>query len=82
MKFVVKRTSGFYSFKSKKPIIGSTVEEVEHRDDSKEKDSVSVCNFNTLEDLMNFVEEHGDIIIFKQSSYTIPEIEIYDDYRE
>lgn len=38
---------------------------------------------NTLEDLIEFQEKYGDIIIQKSwDNDTIKEIEIYDDYRE
>ena len=37
---------------------------------------------NTLEDLLEFIKEHGDIVIFARRLVDCPEIEIYDDHRE
>ena len=40
-------------------------------------------DINSLEELMAFYQRHGRIIIFPSwDNYTIPCIEIYDDYRE
>lgn len=39
-----------------------------------------LIEINTLEELVAFVDEVGDIIISKDNP--MPEIEIYDDYRE
>lgn len=40
-------------------------------------------DFKTIEDLFDFVKEHGDIIVKEEPfSSNKPEIEIYDDYRE
>ena len=39
--------------------------------------------FSSLEELIKFCEEHGDIVILKpDGNWTSWRIEIYDDYRE
>lgn len=46
-----------------------------------------VREFTTLEELMAFVYEHGDVVIMPKSNYPdtrrwLDVLEIYDDYRE
>ncbi len=49
--------------------------------DWKYKEQVEI---NTLEELIDFVRDNGDIIIQKPYPYrdNLPSIEIYDDWRE
>jgi hypothetical protein len=48
------------------------------RDDERE---CFIIEFNTLEELVQFVETNGDIVVSTLDS-NIPTIEIYDGYRE
>ena len=40
------------------------------------------CDIDSLEDLMEFVDRNGEIVIRPQWQYDLPEIIIYDDYIE
>ena len=72
MKFKVKRTSDFYSYRKKEgPPKGCY----------KEKDYF-VGNFETIEDLLDFVDESWEVIILPKKENGLPVLEIYDDYRE
>lgn len=46
-----------------------------------EEDAYTV-EIDNLEQLMDFVRKHGDIVIQKHDDYDLPEIEIYDTWRE
>jgi len=46
----------------------------------KDKDVVEI-KLNSLEDLMDFINEYGEIVV-SQPKEGLPIIEIYDDYRE
>lgn len=72
MKFKVKRTSDFYTYRKKEePPKGCL----------KEKDYF-VGNFDSIEDLLDFVEEGWEIILLPKKEDGLPVLEIYDDYRE
>lgn len=72
MKFKVTRTSDFFTYRKKKePPKGCF----------KEKDYF-VANFDTIEDLLDFVDENWEIIILPKREDGLPVLEIYDDYRE
>lgn len=72
MKFKVKRTSDFYTYRKKEePPKGCL----------KEKDYF-VGNFDSIEDLLNFVNNNGEVIVLENSEDGLPVLEIYDDYRE
>ena len=72
MKFKVKRTSDWYTYRRKKnPPKGCF----------KEKDYF-VSNFNTIEDLLDFVNQEGDIILLSDKEDNLPVLEIYDECRE
>lgn len=72
MKFKVKRTSDFFTYRKK---------EETPKGCTKEKDYF-VANFDTLEDLLNFVDENWEIILLPKREDGLPVLEIYDDYRE
>lgn len=81
MKFVVSSTSGGYREQPCEEAKRGSIER-ENKIYSATAD-VWFVEINTLEELIKFYEENGDIIIkdcFWNKSYT--EIEIYDDYRE
>lgn len=49
----------------------------------QEPDQEQWCvELNTLEELIDFYNTHGDLIIKSNFASGTPEIEIYDDYRE
>jgi hypothetical protein len=49
----------------------------------QEADKEEWCvNIKSIEELMSFHEKHGTLIIKRGYSSLVPEIEIYDDYRE
>jgi len=52
--------------------------------DRKKKDTVWTIEFNSLEELIAFENEHGQLVIGRTDSYKgyDMEIEIYDGYRE
>lgn len=82
MKFVVSSTSGGYRKQPCDEAIRGSIER-ENKIYSDANADVWFVEINTLEELIKFYEENGDIIIkdcFWNKSYT--EIEIYDDYRE
>lgn len=72
MKFKVKRTSDFFIYRKKTEIPKGCI---------KEKDYfvIELDNFN---DLLNFVNNNGEVIILNESEDDLPVLEIYDDYRE
>ena len=81
MRFVVSSTSGGYREQPCEEAIRGSIE----ADIKVYGDTVDVwfIEINTLEELVKFHEENGDIIIkdcLWNKSYI--EIEIYDDYRE
>lgn len=72
MKFKVTRTSDFFKYrKITTPPEGCT----------KENDYF-IMQLNSLEGLMNFVNNHGEIIVLDRLENGLPVLEIYDDYRE
>lgn len=80
MKYIVSRTSEWYSMPCK-DCIQEEVHEVLW--------DGNICKYTTkvwtkeIDDLINFVEEYGRIILTRSEYKEIPwEIEIYDDYRE
>ena len=82
MKFVVSSTSGESREQPCEEAIRGSIER-ENKIYNKSTVDVWFVEINTLEELIKFYEENGDIIIkdcFWNKSYT--EIEIYDDYRE
>lgn len=82
MKFVVSSTSGGYREQPCEEAIRGSIE-IENKIYNKSTVDVWFVEINTLEELIKFYEEYGDIIITDclwNKSYT--EIEIYDDYRE
>lgn len=81
MKFVVSSTSGGHKEQPCEEAKRGSIER-ENKIYSATAD-VWFVEINTLEELIKFYEEYGDIIIkdcLWNKSYT--EIEIYDDYRE
>ena len=46
------------------------------------KNDAYTIEIDNLEQLMDFVRKHGDIVIQKRDDYDLPEIEIYDTWRE
>lgn len=72
MKFKVKRTSDFFTYRKKTETPKGCI---------KEKDYfvIELDNFN---DLLNFTNNNGEVIILNESEDGLPVLEIYDDYRE
>ncbi|MEN6296989.1 MAG: hypothetical protein ABFC92_03460 [Rectinema sp.] len=76
MKFLVKRTS-FWD--NKKPCDEAKEEDVKLWGESTE---AWVIEISSLEELLDFVNKYGDLIISTGATEPTFKIEIYDDYRE
>lgn len=48
----------------------------------KMEEDVYTIEIDNLEQLIDFIKKHGDIVIGKHDDYDLPEIEIYDTWRE
>lgn len=48
----------------------------------KEKMDAYTVEINNIEQLMDFIKKHGEIIIYETDRYDFPVIEIYDTWRE
>ena len=73
MKFEISRTTDIYG--DNKPVEGSF----------KSQCGDWLIEIKTLDDLIDFVKDNGCIVVSDYSNIdenSIPEIEIYDDYRE
>jgi hypothetical protein len=80
MKYVVTRTSDFWG---ENPQCPNAQKEIVQKDG--ELVEAYTIELNTLEELCNLSKEVGNpIIVFTKSGwgFDIPELEIYDDYRE
>lgn len=79
MKFGIHRTSGYYQ--ENPPCEGAKLEATRKTDYDRNKWSVEI---DSLDELMKLVKKEGAIIIHPPGAYQkeIPEIEIYDDFRE
>lgn len=78
MNFIIYRTSDHVD----KPCEEATMKkhQLENQDGSSEGWTVEI---NSLEDLVNFVDRNGNIIIkSKDPFHPVSSIEIYDDFRE
>ena len=72
MKFKVKRTSDFFTYRKKTETPKGCI---------KEKDYF-IVELNDLNDFLNFVNNNGEVIILDHLEDELPVLEIYDDYRE
>ena len=81
MKFGTHTTSGW--FQEKPPCKGAKLEAPGNKEDILSRNKWSV-EIDSLDELMKLVQEEGPVIIHPPGVYDkeIPEIEIYDDYRE
>ena len=78
MKFSIKTTDHFYEYqedRDKLSKLGFTFKESEYRRFRIDEADV-FHEINTLEELINFIKEYGEIVMTENS------IEIYNDYRE
>jgi len=84
MRFQITRTSAGY-YRKEKPCDGAFVYKRE-RDTLDDEDRLSwAIEVNSLEELLQIIEKNGEpIIISGACNYQdgLPQIEIYDDYRE
>lgn len=80
MKFGIHRTSGGYQ--ENPPCEGAKLEAIGNKD-HYERNTWSV-EIDSLDELMKLVKKEDSVIIHPPGVYQkeIPEIEIYDDYRE
>jgi hypothetical protein len=84
MKFRIKRTSQS-CFCESKPCDGAYIDKFEPDSrDSHYDQRWWAIEIESLDDLLALAEKEGEIIVKAPSKYTddLPEIEIYDDYRE
>ena len=82
IKFRVRRTSDWYG--EEKPCEKAEIDAIEEENDDWKKVKYYV-EIQTINDLFNIIEETGHGIIISracQNSDNLPEIEIYDEYRE
>ena len=83
MKFIIDRASNW----GEKPCEEATPETIVwiNKFGKKIKGDVFVVEISTLEELLNFIEKYGNIVMEKETSFgfkRLPEIIIYDDYIE
>lgn len=80
MKFIITRTSDWFTYRKKPNIEEFKIEE--HFNTSREKfEQVMVAEINTIAELLELKVKYGEIIL-ANSKYDLPILEIYDDYRE
>lgn len=78
MKFRINSTSGDDEYWKDK----ETKQEEHLCGKKKYKSNVTVIEFSNLEELVKFVKEIGKEVIISCEWYDIPEIEVYDYWRE
>lgn len=80
MKFIVHRTS---EYRDIQPCVGAEFEEYKVRSYLGEERIIKnfFVNINTLEELLNFMEKHGRIVLDKNFDGELS-LEIYDTWRE
>jgi hypothetical protein len=76
VKFKVSRTSDFWG---DKPPTSNAIQEEQIKNGRKKK--IWMIDIENLNDLLSFAKEHGSIV-FSNDDGDLPEVEIYDDYRE
>lgn len=85
MRFQITRTSAGY-YHEEKPCEGAFVYKRERDSNLDDQDRLSwALEVNTLGELLQLIEKVGDsVIISRACDYQdgLPQIEIYDDYRE
>ena len=84
VKFRIRRVSGNY-YKSEKPCEGAYLDEVvKDENDSEYDKNCWAIDIDTLEDLIKLAEKEGQLIISAgcPESNDLPDIEIYDTWRE
>lgn len=80
MKFAIRRTSGPYDDEGN---LGLPCEDAEDRRTGPYDDEKFTIEIPDLEALIEFSAKHGQIVVSPGSLVLpLPEIEIYDDYRE
>lgn len=80
MKFIITRTSDWFTYRAKPKLEEFKVEE--HVNTSTKKfEQVMVAEINTIAELLELKVKYGEIIL-ANSKYDLPILEIYDDYRE
>lgn len=72
MKFKVTRTSDFFTYRKKTQAPKGCTKENDYF-------VIELDNFN---DLLNFANNNGEVIILDRLEDELPVLEIYDDYRE
>lgn len=80
MKFIIKRTSDWFTYRAKPKLEEFKVEE-HFNTLTKEFELVRVAEINTIAELLEFKVKYGETIL-ANSYYDLPVLEIYDDYRE
>lgn len=78
MKFIISSTSERDEYWKDK----ETTQEEHLCGKKKYKRNVTVIEFSNLEELVEFVKEIDKEVIISCEWYDIPEIEVYDDWRE
>ena len=89
MKFLIYRTSGWIAVQDLERLdidlkkYNVYLESHKNKDIHKEKNKYAIIDIKSLEELMKLNKDYGDIVIQKPNYIKgIPEIEIYDTYRE
>lgn len=80
MKFIITRTSDWFTYRAKPKLEEFKVEE-HFNTLTKEFELVMVAEINTIAELLELKVNYGEIIL-ANSNYDLPVLEIYDDYRE
>ena len=81
MKFIISSTSGESDYwKTRKTTCEVHTFGLGHK--GERKDEVTVIEFSSLDELSDFAKEINQEVIISCKWYDIPEIEIYDSWRE
>ena len=81
MKFLITRTSLFWD-DDEKPCGEDGLKKVKYLSDKGNEYEGWLLNIDNLEELINFQNNYGDIIISDGVNKKLKEIEIYDSWRE